>query len=162
MAKLPNPRRRRQGNNEFPLADQSKSEGPAKLLDLRAIRLQPLVHSGASQAFVDHLESKRFDEVKQGFRRRAESGDIPGVGGISGSIKTMRIGRIVGARGFSKTNKNLTRRDWGKPAQFLDCRVLSAEFKIPAERQFSAVANPKEVGILRLAPRAKGRALCRY
>ena len=42
--------------------------------------LLPIIHSSALQAFVVHLESKRFDEVKRGFCRRAESGDIPGVG----------------------------------------------------------------------------------
>ena len=42
--------------------------------------LLPIIHSSALQAFVVHLESEWFDEVKRGFRRRAESGDISGVG----------------------------------------------------------------------------------
>lgn len=40
----------------------------------------PIVHSRALQAFVVHLESERANKVKRGLCRRAESGDIPGVG----------------------------------------------------------------------------------
>lgn len=42
--------------------------------------LLPIIHSSALQAFVVHLESQRFYEVKRSLCRRAESGDIPGVG----------------------------------------------------------------------------------
>ena len=40
----------------------------------------PIVHSRALQAFVVHLESEWANKVKRGLCRRAESGDIPGVG----------------------------------------------------------------------------------
>ena len=47
----------------------------------------------------------------------------------------MRIGRIIKARGFSKTNKNLTRRGWGKSlCNFRIAEFFSAEFKISADR----------------------------
>ena len=126
--------------------------------------LLPIIHSSALQAFVVHLESQRFYEVKRSLCRRAESGDIPGVGRNFGFDQDDVHWMDYQVSAFSKRMKRSFPPRFGQA-----CAIIGSP------RFFHRVQNSGEASIYR-GCQARGmryiahgverkggeRALCRY
>lgn len=126
--------------------------------------LLPIVHSSALQAFVVHLESERADEVKRSFCRRAESGDIPGIGRNFGFDQD-DVHRVdYQGLGFLKANENFPRSSLGKSAQSLDRLGFFRRVQSSCEAPIFHGCQAKRRWYIASGVERNGtrRALCRY
>ena len=126
--------------------------------------LLPIVHSRTLQAFVVHLESERANEVKGSLCRRAESGDIPGIGGNFGFNQDDVHRADYQGVGFLKANENFLRSSLGRSAQSLD--RLGFFHRVQSFREgpiFRGCQAGRRRYIAFGAERnGRGRVLCRY
>ena len=126
--------------------------------------LLPIVHSRTLQAFVVHLESERSHEVKGSLCRRAESGDIPGIGRNFGFNQDDVHRADYQGVGFLKANENFLRSSLGRSAQSLD--RLGFFHRVQSFREgpiFRGCQAGRRRYIAFGAERnGRGRVLCRY
>ena len=126
--------------------------------------LLPIIHSSALQAFVAHLESERFDEVKRGFCRRAESGDIPGIGRNFGFDQDDVHRADYQESVFSKRMKKSPPSRFGQA-----CAIIGSPrfFRRVQNSSGSSIyrgcqAGGRRYSALGVERKGRGRALCRY
>ncbi len=126
--------------------------------------LLPIVHSRALPAFVVHLESERANKVKGGLCRRAESGDIPGIGrNFKFDQNDVHRADYQGG-GFLKANENFLRSSLGRSAQSLD--RLGFFHRVQSFRK-APIFHGCQAGRRRYIAfgaerNGRGRVLCRY
>ncbi len=126
--------------------------------------LLPIIHSSALQAFVVHLESERFDEVKRGFCRRAESGDIPSVGRNFGFDQDDAHWADYQASAFSKRIKKSSPSRFGQACTILGLPRFFHRIQNSSGSSIFRGCQAKRRQYIALDAKRNGRrrALCRY